>query len=105
MKPVDPVEAPDYYKVIKEPMGKEISLDKILTIFFIIHFQPALLNYLFNSYIKSLEYFSNFPDKLLRINLGSDFQLNLWCFQSFKVIYCICYFYRPENCGNKVKHP
>lgn len=24
MKPVDPLEAPDYYKVIKEPMGKNI---------------------------------------------------------------------------------
>lgn len=23
MEPVDPAEAPDYYKVIKEPMGKD----------------------------------------------------------------------------------
>lgn len=26
MEPVDPAEAPDYYKVIKEPMGKTIQL-------------------------------------------------------------------------------
>ena len=26
MEPVDPNEAPDYYKVIKEPMGKLMSL-------------------------------------------------------------------------------
>ena len=26
MEPVDPNEAPDYYKVIKEPMGKNISM-------------------------------------------------------------------------------
>lgn len=26
MEPVDPNEAPDYYKVIKEPMGKNIFM-------------------------------------------------------------------------------
>jgi len=29
MDPVDPHEAPDYYNVVKEPMGKDTSLQLI----------------------------------------------------------------------------
>lgn len=31
MEPVDPNEAPDYYKVIKEPMGKLIKFFTLFT--------------------------------------------------------------------------
>lgn len=34
MEPVDPNEAPDYYKVIKEPMGKDFFIHSIF--FFLI---------------------------------------------------------------------
>lgn len=32
MEPVDPDEAPDYYKVIKEPMGKNYNKKKTKSI-------------------------------------------------------------------------
>lgn len=31
MEPVDPQEAPDYYKVIKDPMGKSLKIHLIFS--------------------------------------------------------------------------
>lgn len=36
MEPVDPNEAPDYYKVIKEPMGKYHKYKTILNLIYLI---------------------------------------------------------------------
>lgn len=41
MEPVDPNEAPDYYKVIKEPMGTGLRFTPLVVCFQFVAFRPS----------------------------------------------------------------